>query len=136
MAETQNIHLATWLTRGPDGMLYIDPDIAYPAMLKALGVEPEDIDQYWLEVCYQCVKLETDRIALERGFHPRQTGIGLSRTIMSEGGRKQRWAIKNYPDRHADVWPGTNTPRSGVDRATNGKEAREHYKRIRGFVPA
>ena len=89
---------------------------------KELGVGPEDdperrhsIDQYWIEVAYQCVKMELQRLLGRFNFEIR---------IVAHGGRKERWALKNHPNGR------------GVKAATQGREAREHYRRLRGFIPA
>lgn len=93
---------------------------------KELGAPFEQIAQYWVEVAYQCAKMEMQRILGRFNFELR---------IRAHGNRKDRWALKNHPDRYLKVDDDGNIVDSGVMRATNGREAREHYRRLRGFVP-
>jgi len=81
------------------------------ARLKAKGFVP---DRYWLEVAYQTMKMDLQTVMGRFNF-----------TIVVRGGAgyKDRWALKNHPEGR------------GVDAATKGREARAHYKRMRGFLP-
>ena len=98
------------------GVVVVDPDLAYPALLKELGVPDAEINKYWLEVVYQCVKLDL-QTAMGR--------FGFKILIRSDGDRKERWALSK--------WPGGPDQ---VLRATKGLEAKAHYRRIRGFIPS
>ncbi len=89
----------------------IDADLAYPALWEELGF-PDSPTQYHLEVVYQCIKMEMQRCLGKFSFEMR---------IMDP---KKNWTQKG-------VRKG-----KGADAASKGREAREHYKRIRGFVPA
>ena len=77
------------------------------------------IDQYWLEVCYQCAKLDIQRAIQDTEFDPR--------------------LMKAFAEFHFDDAPeyaqAKYSPGRGIAAATQGKEAREHYKRIRGRLP-
>lgn len=115
--EKLSVILPKWAkqVRGtPIPKIEVDPDVCYPAFFKELGVEPKDIDQYWLEVAYQCMKMELQRIL---GF------FAFEIRVRAHRGRKDRWALNNHP------------PGKGANLATLGREAREHYKRLRGVVP-
>jgi hypothetical protein len=114
--------LPDWLTRTDKGVFEIDPDIAYPAILEELGVAKKDIDQYWIEVAYQCAKLEVQRIITGTEADPRPQQP-LLLTIISDGGRKDRWAHASHPEGR------------GVDAASKGREAIAHYRNWRGFIP-
>jgi len=87
--------LPSWLTAGPAGTFYVDPDIAYPRILTLLGVKDGQINQYWLEVALQCAKLGVDEVVRGTELDPRP---GRVITIMITGGagRKARWAAKNH----------------------------------------
>lgn len=98
----------------PIPKIEVDPDICYPAFFEELGVDPKDVDQYWIEVAYQCMKMELQRII---GF------FGFEIRVRAHDGRKKRWALANHP------------VGKGADLATIGREARGHFKRLRGFVP-
>lgn len=108
------------------GAILVDPDIVYPEILDALGVSGTELDQYWLEVAYQCAKLEVARVLVDSGHDPwpaRPRAIVIQSRKGAEEG-DPGWVIANYPVGR------------GADAATKGREAREHYRRWRGFVPA
>lgn len=85
------------------GVVHVDPDVAYPEILAALGVEA--IDQYWLEVAYQCAKLEAQQLAAQPD----------SVLMIRIASRKERWALANFPEGR------------GVAAATEGREAKVHF---------
>lgn len=110
--------LPEWATPHPtDGnAVLVDPDICYPALLKELGLADEkQITKYWIEVAYQCMKMDL-QVAMGR--------FGFTIHVRADDGRKDRWCLENFPGTMADV-----------TRATKGLEAREHYIRLRGFIP-
>ena len=107
--------LPEWATEISKGRIEVDPDLFHPAFLKELGVEKDKIDQYWLEVSQQCMKLDLQRIVTGTELAPKPGGALII-------------LIKNRPD-----WALKNHPKGkGPDAATQGKEARQHYRRIRG----
>jgi hypothetical protein len=112
------IRLPEWAVMLPERpgkipAVLVDPDLAYPAFLKEFNIDTPD--QYWIEVCYQCIKLD-----LQVAFK----GTGVLIVIRGKDAEaKMRWRLENHPEG------------KGVHRATYGKEARDHYKRIRGFIP-
>jgi hypothetical protein len=88
----------------------VDADAAYRAWLDELGVTT--IDRYWLEVAYQCIKMEL-QVAMRR--------FGFEIHI-------------HDPEKH---WAQAKVPNGkGADAASKGKEAREHFRRLRGFIPS
>lgn len=87
----------------------VDPDKFYPVLLKELGFE--EIDQYALEVAYQCMKMDL-QVAMG--------GFGFEIRMLN----RSDWALKNHPAGR------------GIEAATFGREARQHYVRIRGALPA
>lgn len=93
----------------------VDPDQAYPAWAAELGFDLDKLDQYQAEVLYQCVKLDVQIACggLGKG--------GIEIHIVRGSGK---WALKNLPKGR------------GAKAATEGREAREHFKRARGYVPA
>lgn len=88
----------------------VDCDKAYPALLKELGVKDADVDDYWKEVAYQCIKMDM------------QVACGMNCELHFNGG-KPKYRIEDQQS-------------EGVKRASKGKEAREHYRRLRGFIPS
>ncbi|HXF88143.1 MAG TPA: hypothetical protein VNK48_07320 [Xanthobacteraceae bacterium] len=112
-------NLPPWLTRREDGVFVVDPDLAYPAIFSSLGLAEDDIDQYWIEVAYQCAKLHVQNIW--RALEP-NASLPLQIHILAGGGRKERWALKEHR-----VGRGTTA-------ATQGGEARAHYARIQHLL--
>lgn len=90
-----------------NGVIEVDALKAYPAFLDELKVE--EIDQYWLEVIFQCIKMDC------------QVAFGWGPIHIIDKGRK--YAQKKFP------------VGKGPYAATKGKEAREHYLILRGYMP-
>lgn len=128
-----------WIKEEKKDTFLINADVAYPALLTELKDSikdlPDDLDkfempfinelrnidldnltQYWIEVVYQMAKLELRRILLINGKNQWPDMIRIS-------GNKEKWALKNFP------------PGRGAETATKGREARDHYKRLKGFIP-
>lgn len=112
--------LPKWLSQRADGAFVIDPDIAYPIMLRAMGVNEADADQYWIECAYQCSKMEVQNLITGTELDPRPK-MGFVIVIDSSGGRKDRWALRNFK-------PGK--PGCDINAATKGLQAKQHYARI------
>lgn len=104
------------------GAVSVDPEIVYPTILDKVGA-PALLDQYWIEVAYQCAKLEAQRLVRDAELWP--AGGTLAIIVESrkgqDGGRS--WALVDHPVGR------------GVAAATKGREAREHYRRWRGELP-
>jgi hypothetical protein len=120
------IKLPNWLSREDNGAMIIKSDLAYPAVLGLLGVDHKDVDQYWMEVAYQCVKMAAQDVARDNDLWPESGTLAI---IIESGKVKDEWAIASYPNG------------KGVEAATKGGEAKLHYERIRrrlignGFRP-
>jgi hypothetical protein len=119
MSETPK-HRAAWDAALPKERTKEPPEVLRSA---------SDVDQYWLEVAYQCIKLDIDMALAGTALDPAGTGKHGHRKIT----RAAQYAQADYADNHAVVRDGK--PMSGAERATQGREAREHYKRIRGNLP-
>lgn len=109
--------LPDWATEipTPDGRIsayVVDADGAYEALLTELGFPLDEPTQYHLECAYQCIKMEMQRL------------LGTFSFELRIKDPEKKWALKKFKKG------------KGIGAATKGKEAREHYKRIRGFVPA
>jgi hypothetical protein len=102
-----------------NGVVTIDPDIAYPAIMTELKIAKKDLDQYWAEIIYQCAKLEAMRLVANTDQDPRPQNA--LRIIIES--RKDKWAINKLPEGR------------GTKAATAGREAREIYRNWRGFIP-
>lgn len=77
------------------------------------------VDQYWLEVAYQCAKLDVQMALVGTEFDPRVSG----RPVEFHFSKAPEWALVRHPHGR------------GIDAATKGKEARGHYVRVRGRMP-
>lgn len=88
----------------------VDANAAYEAWLAELSVKKSEIDQYWLECAYQCIKLEL------------QSLLGFVIEIHIHDTEK-KYAQKKWPAGRGPV------------AASRGLEAREHFKRLRGSLP-
>jgi hypothetical protein len=47
--------LPRWVRLADDGVFEVDPDIAYPVYLALLGIDLDELDQFWLEVARRCL---------------------------------------------------------------------------------
>ena len=122
MAEKKTVELPVWAKlveqlEGQPPTVIVQAELMYESYLSAydVGGELSDrkaIDQYWLEVCYQSMKLDLQLAMGTYGF-----------SIYVEDAKK-KYAQKDWP------------PGRGPFAATRGKEAREHFKRLRGRLPA
>lgn len=93
-------------------VVHVDADRAYPALLSELGVKKADRDQYWLEVAYQCIKLDLQVSMRKFGFEVRIHDSD------------KNWAQAKF------------SAGRGAEVATKGREARDHYRQMRGFIPS
>ncbi len=82
-------------------------------------LEVKKIDQYWLEVAYQCAKMDLQLAIEGTKYDPRNSG------------KAAEFHMTNAPDFALKKFP----PGKGIEAATQGREAREHYRRIRGRIP-
>lgn len=114
--------LPDWAKRVPCGKkvcikVEIDPDGFIPYWLDLLGVTTPD--QYWLEVAYQCAKLDVQASLESTEYDPRVAGKPAEIKVLN----RPDWALAKFPKG------------KGVQAASQGKEARGHYKRVRGRIP-
>lgn len=95
----------------------VDTNKAMREWIGLLGSPP--LDQYWLEVAYQCVKLDVQQAIAGTEYDPRVAG----KSAQFHFTRADQWAQKKHP------------VGKGAVAASQGKEARGHYVRIRGSMP-
>lgn len=108
-------NLPDWLSQNEKGVFVVDADTVYPKVLAALGFK--EVDQYALETVMQCTKMKVQDLVEALGVDPRPEKCLIIDIKTSD---KARWAIANAP------------VGKGAAAATQGREAREHYKRIKG----
>jgi hypothetical protein len=106
-------------THSPKVSICIEADTAgYVAeWFKLLKVG--DTDQYWLEVAYQCAKLDLQAALVGTEFDPRTSALPAEFHFS----RASQYEQKNFPQGR------------GIAAATRGREAREHYRNVRGSLP-
>ena len=114
--------LPAWASKAEDPgkaklAVQIDSAPAYKEWLRLLDVS--EVDQYWLEVAYQCIKLDTQAALVGTEFDPRTSG------------KHVEFRFSNAPEYALAAHPEGR----GVAAATQGKEARGHYTRLRGGLP-
>lgn len=112
------VKLPDWLKKNEKGAYLVDSDKVYPIVLKALNIG-SDLDQYQLEVAYQCVKMKVQDLAEANGDGPAN---GKSLPILMQTSDKAKWSIKSYPAGR------------GAKAATQGREAKVHYARIKNLI--
>lgn len=113
--------LPAWAAVDGEGVVHIDDDQAYPAWLALLEVT--ELDQYWHEVAYQCSKLDVQLAARGARFLPASGTLVIKRRSVIRDDGRSAWDIKRFPVGR------------GWEAAAKGREAREHFRRIRGFLP-
>ena len=120
---------AKWLSKR-DGVVEVDPDLAYPAILAELGVEKPD--QFDLEVAHDFIKWDAARYGVESGAFK----DGATREIHIGHGaddKPKQWAQRHHPE-----------GKYGKYRKDHGAEAWrfirahafERYRALRGVSPA
>lgn len=142
--KKQTIQLPAWAWLDPDfnkdklGLRIVaDPAVAYREWFDLLHDNkypiPEDMrkagitympdvsqpDQYWLEVAYQCTKLDLQSCLRGTPFDPRISGKPVEFKLITT----PEFAHKNWPE--GKTW----------QVASQGKQARMHYMRVRGTLP-
>lgn len=95
----------------------VDSAAAYKEWLSLLGVV--EVDQYWLEVAYQCAKLDVHNGLAGSDCDPRTCG----KPSEIKFSNAPEFALAKHPEGR------------GVAAATQGREARGHYVKIRGRMP-
>ena len=89
----------------------VNADDFYPALLAELGFPVDEPTQYHLEVAYQAMKMDMQR----------EFGFSIEIRIVDSS---KKWAQSNYKRG------------KGAKAATEGREAREHYRKLRGYIPS
>lgn len=111
--------LPEWASVKTPGKIEVLADQFYPEYLVELGVE--EPDQYWLEVAFQCMKMDIQSAVIGTDAMPEFGGaLVISVRDMTKTDGLSKWAQAAYPKG------------KGAESATKGKEARDHYARIRG----
>ena len=92
---------------------------------------PGKIDRNWLEIVYQCAKLERIRALREAGLPPWPPMV-FNR---GKNGYKERWSLAAAPEGPIKTVGPKNNDFSVADRKKLGSMAREAYKKLRGYIP-
>jgi hypothetical protein len=117
----RELALPSWAKMIGKGKVEIEATEFYPTLLAELGVADADIDQYWLEVAYQCAKLDIQQAVFGTTDGPEKGGALVTIvTDASKGEDGSKWAQRKWPEG------------AGASAATKGRAALEHYKELRG----
>lgn len=110
--------LPAWAKAIAPGKIEIEAAKFYPEWLGLLGVKEDQINQYWLECAFQCAKMDIQFAVAGTELMPPEGGA-LVILVKDDDKASGKWAQKKYPEG------------DGIKAAAQGKQAREHYKRIR-----
>ncbi len=113
-----HVRPSTTVTKGAASVcIEADMDGAMQEWLPLLTTQKPD--QYWLEVAYQCAKMDVQSALTGTRYDPRLANMPAEIKFT----RAARWALSAHPRG------------KGAEAATKGREAREHYRRVRGRLP-
>lgn len=125
--QKSDIQLPEWATAVEDHpsvlagklaiVIEVDTDAAIKEWLPLLGCDKPD--QYYLECAYQCMKMDLQLAIAGTKYDGHQSGKSHQFNFK----RASQWALTRFP------------PGKGIQAASQGREARDHYKRIRGRLP-
>ena len=135
-------NLPSWAESLGAGRVEIDAEQFYPEILDELwanaewpeevqntiydGLQRTEVDQYWLEVAYQVAKMDIQSAVSGTDLMPEKGGA-LVIIIKDNSKETDSSGTSKYAQR--------DKPKGrGADMASTGKEAREHYKRIRAVL--
>lgn len=107
------LNLPSWAKVIDTAKIEMDAGKFYPEILEDFGVK--ELDQYWLEVAFQCAKLDV-QLAVSGTEHQAPTGGALCLIVVDEG---KQYAQSKYPEG------------KGADQA--GKDAKSLWKKLRGL---
>lgn len=110
----------------------VDSAAAYAYWLELLDNPP--LDQYWLEVAHQCIKLDLQAALANSEHDPRFAERHAAFHFL----RAEQYAQAGKPTGRSVTKrgrDGKDVTLSGANLASQGLEAREHYKRVRGSLP-
>ena len=137
--------LPNWIKQDKNNprRFFLDPDKFYPGFLKELegmeAVESEEYpgetldykgkgDQNWLEMAFQCFKLDAILAKRNAGIDP----WGCENIIEGGEGFKERWGLKHHPQGKVKSKDGVF---ADADVRKVALQARAVYKKLRGYIP-
>lgn len=128
---TREAKLPAWAKALAPGKIQADAEQFYPAILAELGIEAGKETPYDLEVAFQFMKMDVQAAVFGTDLAAKPGGA-LSIIVVDDSRAANngvsRWAQKNRRF--------TDAQRVEALKASKGKEARAHYLRVRGFLPA
>lgn len=92
---------------------------------------PGKVDRNWLEIVYQCAKLERIRALREAGLPPWPPMV----VNRGKAGYKDRWSLASAPEGALKTVGPKHNDFAIADRKKLGTQAREAYKKLRGYIP-
>lgn len=115
-------NLPVWASAISKGKIAMDATEFYPDWLQRLGIELNDVDQYWLEVARQCAKLEVTFAVAGTNLMADSGGalvLIIEDSSKTEDGSK--WAQVKFP------------AGKGAEAANRKDGARAHFNRVMGL---
>jgi hypothetical protein len=128
-----------WLAPAPGkpGVFNCDADKFYPTILATLAAPSTEfdgkVDQYWLEVAFQFMKLEAQMILRLNGLDPRPAQSLVLNVIGSD--HKEKWAQKLHPVGRLSRSKQPTPTELEAGRKRAGLDAKEYFRQIYGFMP-
>lgn len=127
--------LPSWARERPSSdklaiRIEVDTARAYDEWRKLLGISEQQLDQYWLEVMYQCAKMDVQNALTLTRHDPRIAG----KIAEIHFKRADDYALAKFPK-----GLGIQAASQGVKIIKTGQQsaasARSHYLRVRGRLP-
>jgi len=121
---TKELVLPSWAKLGEKKenvalVIEADTDGFMKEWMSLLGVKPDEVDQYWLEVAHQCAKMDLQSALVGTDYCLN----GNAQPVEFHFSNAPQWALKKFDEG------------KGIAAATQGREARAHFKRVRGSIP-
>ena len=115
--------LPEWARAISPGKIEVDAELFYPAILAELGIDEEDASQYWLAVAKAVMRMDVQVAVAGTNLAPTPGG---ALTILVKDATKAK-GHSRFAMRFRDEGDGS---------AAGAMAARDHYKRLRGVLPA
>lgn len=106
---------------GSENTFVVDPDVFYPAFFAEMGITPDKVTRYDIEVAMGCMKLDFDQWVRLSGA---AKAGRIVRIVRSDEGRKMRWNLNLYPVGPVD-W-------ESLSLGERARRIREAHSTIRG----
>ena len=126
--EKRKASLPNWATVIAPGKIEADAEKFYPELIQelvdaGLNIDQENLDQYWLEVVFQMMKLDIQMSVIGTDAAPPEGGALI--IMVNDVSKKKNAGVS--------LWAQKDKPAGkGAKAATKGMEAKENWRKIRG----